>query len=135
MWTRNSAALTSGVREDTITIRVQGRPELSAVIVDRFEVVEGMTLEDAALQVLGLDRLEAGQTRFLDWFGNRDGTFNLGDVLRWLDHCAAGPAGSGCPAGASSAGTAEGGSAGSGSDRAGAGRGAGAAAGRVGREP
>ncbi len=135
VWTRNSAALTSGVREDTITIRVQGRPELSGVIVDRFEVVEGMTLEDAALQVLGLDRLEAGQTRFLDWFGNRDGAFNLGDVLRWLDHCATGPGGSGCPAGASSAGTAEGGSAGSGSDGAVAGRGAGAAEGRVGREP
>ncbi len=99
VWTRSSAALGAGVHEDSIVVRVQGHPELAGAIVDRFEVVEGMTVEDAALQVLGLDRLEAGQARFLDWFGNRDGTFNVGDVLRWLDHCAAGPAGSGCPAG------------------------------------
>ena len=103
VWARASAALAAGVFEDTIAVQVQGRPELSGVIVDRFEVVEGMTVEDAVHQVLGLDRLEAGQTRFLDWFGNRDGTFNAGDVLRWLDYCAEGRAGSGCPAGASSA--------------------------------
>ena len=102
VWTRASAELAAGIYEDTIVVRVQGRPELSGVIVDRFEVVEGMTVEDAALHVLGLDTLNAGQTRFLDWFGNRDGTFNVGDVLRWLDQCAEGRVGSGCPAGASS---------------------------------
>ncbi len=134
VWTRRAAALDAGVREDTIVVRVQGRPELAGVIVDRFEVVNGMTVEDAALQVLGLDRLEAGQTGFLDWFGNRDGTLNAGDVLRWLDHCAAGRPGSGCRPGASSAGVA-GGGAGTGGDRAVAGGSAGAVEGRVGREP
>ena len=101
VWTRDAEALAAGVHRDTIAVRVEGRPELAGMIVDRFEVVEGMTVEDAALQVLGLDTLEAGQTRFLDWFGNRDGTFNAGDVLRWLDHCRNAPAGSGCPVGAS----------------------------------
>ena len=103
VWTRTSASLPAGVHEDTITIRVQGRPGLTGVIVDRFDVVEGMTVEDAALHMLDVDRLEAAQARFLDWFGNRDGTLNAGDVLRWLDHCASGGAGSGCPPGASGA--------------------------------
>ena len=135
VWTRNAAALDAGVHEDTIVMRVLGRPELSGVIVDRFEVVEGMTVEDAALQVLGLDALGAGQARFLDWFGNRDGTLNAGDVLRWLDHCAAGQAGSGCGPGAGSAGAVAGGSEGMDRGGAAAGGSAGAAVGRVGREP
>lgn len=135
VWTRSSAALGAGVREDTIIVRVQGSPELSGVIVDRFEVVESMTVEDAALQVLGLDRLEAGQTRFLDWFGNGDGAFNAGDVLRWLDHCTVGPAGSGCPAGAGRAGMGDGGDTGTAGGRPAAGGRAAAAGDRVGRKP
>ena len=134
VWTRASAALEAGVHEDTITVRVQGRPEISGLIADRFEVVEGMTVRDAAHHVLGLDRLEAGQVRFLDWFGNRDGTFNAGDVLRWLDYCASG--GSGCPAGTDRVGRA-GDGAGVVGDPADAavGSGTGAAGDRVGREP
>ena len=96
VWTRTSASLAAGVHVDTITVRVEGRPGLLGVIVDRFEVVDGMTAEDAAVHVLGVERLVAGQEGFLDWFGNRDGTLNAGDVLKWLDHCATGRAGSGC---------------------------------------
>ena len=105
VWTRASGALAAGLYVDTITVQVEGRPGRSGMIVNQFNAVEGMRVEDAALHLLGVERLEAVQARFLDWFGNRDGTFNAGDVLRWLDHCAAGQAGSGCPPGGRSADT------------------------------
>lgn len=72
------------------------------MIVDRLEVVEAIEVEDAVYHLLGEDRLGAGQAGLLDWFGNRDGTLNTGDVLRWLDHCGAGEPGSGCGSGSSS---------------------------------
>ena len=96
VWRRNTRGLAMGVYEDTITVRVDGHPDLVGVIVDRFEIVAPISVDDAAHQLLGEDRLVSGQVLLLDWFGNRDGTFNAGDVLRWLDHCAAGGTGSGC---------------------------------------
>ena len=102
VWKRDADGLEVGVYEDTITIRVRGHPGLVGLIVDRFEVVDPVEVEDAALHLLGDDRLSAGQIGLLDWFGNRDGTLNAGDVLRWLDHCAAGEPGSGCGAGSGS---------------------------------
>ena len=99
VWRRDTEGLEAGVYEDTITILVRGLPELKGLIVDRVEVVEAIGVEDAVFHLLGVDRLAAGQVRFLDWFGNRDGTLNAGDVLRWLDHCGAGEADSGCASG------------------------------------
>ena len=96
VWRRSAESLDAGVYEDTITVRVQERPELSGLILDRFEVVEQIGVEQAAHHLLGLEFLVPGQAAFLDWFGNRDGDFNAGDVLRWLDHCATGGSGSGC---------------------------------------
>ncbi|MDE2806334.1 MAG: hypothetical protein OXN18_14430 [Gemmatimonadota bacterium] len=96
VWSRSSEALDPGMHEDTIVIRVPGRPYLVGLIVDRLEVVAPLTVEEAAHHLLGEERLQPGQERFLDWFGNHDGTLNAGDVLRWLDHCAAGGEGSGC---------------------------------------
>ncbi len=95
VWTRSSHSLDPGVYADTITIRVDGRPDLVGLIVDRFEVVAPMTVEEAAHHMLGLERLDPAQEDFLDWFGNRDGVLNAGDVLKWLDYCVAGD-GSGC---------------------------------------
>ena len=96
VWSRSSESLDPGTFEDTIMIRVPGRSYLLGMIVDRFEVVAPMTVEGAAQHLLGDEQLQPEQERFLDWFGNRDGTFNAGDVLRWLDHCAAGGEESGC---------------------------------------
>ena len=89
VWRRDAEGLAVGVYEDTIRVRVADHPELVGVIVDRFEIVAPIAAEDAALHMLGEDRLGAGQALLLDWFGNRDGTLNAGDVLKWLDHCAA----------------------------------------------
>ena len=102
VWRRNTGGLAMGAYEDTITVRVDGHPGLVGVIVDRFEIVAPISVDDAAHQLLGEDRLVPGQVLLLDWFGNRDGTFNAGDVLKWLDHCAAGGSGSGCAAGSGS---------------------------------
>ncbi len=99
VWRRDTEGLDPGVYADTITVRVEGHPELMGVIVDRFEIVEAIAVDDAAYHLLGEDRLVPGQLLLLDWFGNRDGTFNAGDVLKWLDHCAAGGSGSGCASG------------------------------------
>ena len=99
VWRRHTEGLGPGVYEDTITVRVQDHPDLVGVIVDRFEIVEAIAVDDAAYHLLGEDRLVPGQVLLLDWFGNRDGTFNAGDVLKWLDHCAAGGSSSGCATG------------------------------------
>ena len=96
VWTRSSESLDPGVYEDTITIRVDGRPDLMGLIVDRFEVVPPLSVEEAAHHLLGLELLTPGQESFLDWFGNHDEVLNAGDVLRWLDHCGAAGEGSGC---------------------------------------
>lgn len=98
-WRRNAGGLAAGVYEATITVRVDGHPDLVGVIADRFEIVAPIAVEDAAHHLLGDDRLAPGQVLLLDWFGNRDGALNAGDVLRWLDHCRGGGGGSGCAPG------------------------------------
>ena len=98
VWSRSAESLAPRVYEDSITVRVINHPDLSGLIVDRFEVVEPIGVEAAAHHLLGSEQLVPVQTRLLDWFGNRDGVFNAGDVLRWLDHCATGNAASGCAA-------------------------------------
>ena len=103
VWRRDARDLAVGTHEDTITIRVKDHPDLVGLIVDRVRVVETIGVEDAALHLLGEERLDSGQVDLLDWFGNRDGTLNSGDVLRWIDHCAAGGAGTGCDPGGDAA--------------------------------
>ena len=95
-WSRSAETLAAGVHEDTITIGVANHPELRGLIVDRFDVQQAIAVEAAAHHLLGAEGLASGQTRFLDWLGNKDGEFNAGDVLRWLDHCADSGTGGGC---------------------------------------
>ncbi len=97
-WSRSAVGLQPGVYEATVVVGVEGRPELRGLIVDRFHVADPVAVEAAAHHLLGVERLAAGQTDFLDWFGNRDGEFNAGDVLRWLDHCSANETAGGCAA-------------------------------------
>ena len=98
VWSRSAAALDAGIYDDTITVRVEAHPDLHGLIVDRFDVQESFGVEEAAHHLIGLESLVTGQTGFLDWLGNKDGEFNAGDVLRWLDHCAAAEAVAGCAA-------------------------------------
>ena len=96
VWRRNAEELEAGVYEGEITIKVRGYPELVGTITDSLEVVEETAVEDAARHLMGESRLGSGQLEFLDWFGNGDGSFNLGDVLRWIDHCGGGGDDIGC---------------------------------------
>ncbi len=99
VWNRSAAALEAGIHEDTIRIGVRDHPHLHGLIVDRFDVQDPIGVDAAALQLLGQEHLADAQVRFLEWFGNQDGKFNAGDVLRWLHHCAApdaGGTGGGC---------------------------------------
>lgn len=109
VWSRSAESLEPGLHEDTITVTAAGRPALRGIIVDRFEVLEPISAEDAVHHLLGLERLLPGQPDFLDWLGNRDDVFNAGDVLKWLDHCRTAGARSGCrpvaPSAAQSAGS------------------------------
>lgn len=98
VWSRSAESLAPGIYEDSITVRVVNHPDVKGLIVDRFEVVEPIGVDAAAHHLLGSGQLVPAQTRLLDWFGNGDGVFNAGDVLRWLDHCASGIAASGCAA-------------------------------------
>ncbi len=95
-WSRSAETLAAGVHEDTIVVGVASHPNLRGLIVDRFDVQQAIAVETAARRLLGEESLLSGQTQFLDWLGNRDGEFNAGDVLRWLDHCADPAAGGGC---------------------------------------
>jgi len=92
VWSRSSRLLAPGVYEDTITIAVEGNQDVTGSIVDRFEVAGRMSVEDVALDYLGVARLTPAQVRFLIWFGNENTLFDIGDVLRWFDHCKVHPA-------------------------------------------
>ena len=87
VWTRSARSLPPGIYEDTIRIGVVGHPDLSGLIADRFEVVGPMSVEDVALHYLGLELLGPRQVELLKRFGNGNDRFDLGDVLRWFDHC------------------------------------------------
>ena len=56
-------------------------------------LVEDVTPEAAAL--LGEDPLSSAQLEALDRLGNRNGSYDLGDVLSWADRCRRGEAGCG----------------------------------------
>ena len=63
-------------------------------MIDTLRVAAQIALSDAAQHLLVGGLLSALQEAFLDASGNADGTYNLGDVLAWLDHCnSATPAG------------------------------------------
>ena len=87
VWHRSSRSLAPGIHEDTITLTVVGRPDVTGLIVGRFEVVGSMSSEEVALHYLGVQRLTPPQVRFLIRFGNQNPGFDVGDVLRWFDHC------------------------------------------------
>ena len=86
-WVRTAANLTAGTHLDTITVTSEGATGSPASIVVTLELSEPVALEDAANHLVLGTGLSAFQSAFLDSVGNQDGTFNLGDVLAWLDRC------------------------------------------------
>ncbi|MXX35488.1 MAG: hypothetical protein F4Z50_12110, partial [Gemmatimonadetes bacterium] len=56
------------------------------------DLVRGVTVEAAAAALLGADGLTSGQLDALDWLGNGNGRYDLGDMLSWRDRCRRGEA-------------------------------------------
>ncbi|MBK7595126.1 MAG: S8 family serine peptidase [Gemmatimonadetes bacterium] len=86
-WERRSAASNAGLYVDTVRVQLVGSAGLEATFVDSLEVV---TVEVPAVG-LAVDELVRGgqlnndQRLLFDSEGNRNGYFDLGDFLAWVD--------------------------------------------------
>jgi hypothetical protein len=86
-WARDASQLTPGVWIDTITVSAPGAGVSDQIVVDTLVVVPGFSLDDAANELFFGSVLSPLQLAFLEALGNDDGTYNLGDVLAWVDWC------------------------------------------------
>jgi photosystem II stability/assembly factor-like uncharacterized protein len=81
-WTRSAANLRDGIFIDTITVRA-GAARLS--VIDTLFVSAPTVAQECAINhIFGMSCLDASQVRWLDLAGNRDGQYNLGDLLAFL---------------------------------------------------
>jgi subtilisin len=86
-WERRSASSSAGLYVDSVRVQLVGSPGLEAVFVDTLEVVS-VELPAVGLAVDELVRggqLNNDQRMLLDSDGNRNGYFDLGDFLAWVD--------------------------------------------------
>jgi spore coat protein U-like protein len=87
VWERRSAGTSPGFYIDTVQVRMAGALDLEAIFVDTLEVVD-VVLPDAGVAVDELVRgglMSEDQRLLLDRDGNRNGLFDLGDFLAWVD--------------------------------------------------
>ena len=59
---------------------------------DALAVLDGVTPEAAAAALVGEAALSEAQLDALDRLGNRNGRYDLGDLLSWRDRCRSGEA-------------------------------------------
>ena len=71
------------------------------VAEDDLAVVEGLTPDEAAAALFGERSLGEAELAALDRLGNRNGSFDLGDALSWIDRCRRGDADCGGTSGGS----------------------------------
>lgn len=86
-WSRDASQLGEGIYIDTITVTAPGSGVSPLTVVDTLVVVPAIALSDAADELFVGGLLSPLQIAFLDALGNDDGTYNLGDVLAWVDWC------------------------------------------------
>ncbi len=87
VWERLSTTLPPGLHIDSIEIRLQRDPSVRSVFVDTLEVV-AVPAPEAAVAVDELFRagsLSDDQRTVMDRDGNRSGSYDLGDLLAWID--------------------------------------------------
>jgi hypothetical protein len=90
-WTKTASNLRDGIFIDTITVSAPGTTPIR--IVDTLTVIAPPTTRTCVVNhLLGAPCLDATQLKWLDLAGNRDGAFNLGDLLSYLARPPAGPA-------------------------------------------
>jgi len=86
-WSVSAAGLPTGVYVDTIAISVDGSTMAPAAVVDSLRIFDlSVDLGCAVGHFLGGTCLPADNARFLDEAGNHNGTYDLGDLLKYLDH-------------------------------------------------
>jgi hypothetical protein len=81
-WTRSAANLRDGIFVDTITVSA-GQARLQALDT-LFVSAPVVASQCAADHIFGNACLDAAQLRWLDLAGNRDGQYNLGDLIAFL---------------------------------------------------
>jgi hypothetical protein len=85
-WAKNPVGLAAGRYIDTITVVASGVQGSPLRIVDTLTVYEPVVAADcAAKDLLGTSCLDGVAKRYLDAIGNKDSTFNLGDLLALLE--------------------------------------------------
>lgn len=84
-WTRDATGLVPGTYVDSIVVVTTGALGSPAMVVDTLRVLAPPSVEDAAAELLGVPRLTAFQKQYLDQEGNADASYNLGDLLAFLD--------------------------------------------------
>jgi hypothetical protein len=95
VWSRDATGLAPGVWIDTITVSVSGAGVSDQIVVDTLVVATAFSLTEAADELFFGGVLNPLQKAFLEALGNDDGTYNVGDVLAWVDWCNRGASG-GC---------------------------------------
>jgi len=66
--------------------------DLSALEDEALAAADGLTPDDATRALFGEATLSAAQRAALDRLGNRNGSYDLGDVLSWIERCRRGEA-------------------------------------------
>ena len=87
VWSRDASQLVEGIYIDTITVTASGSGVSPTTLVDTLVVAPAIALSNAADELFVGGVLSPLQITFLDALGNDDGTYNLGDVLAWVDWC------------------------------------------------
>ncbi len=84
-WMRNPRGLPEGTFVDTITVTTAGAVGSPIQNVDTLRMLPPpITVDEAAAALLAQDAVTAEQRDYLDARGNRDGVYNLGDLLAYL---------------------------------------------------
>ena len=79
-----------GGQTATVVVRVRDTGAGSAGDAERASAamhLDGVTPEAAAAALLGEGNLSPVQLDALDHLGNRNGSYDLGDLLSWVEHC------------------------------------------------
>ncbi len=86
-WSRSLGGLAGGMHVDSIVVRLVADPGFLAVFIDSVEVVN-VTSPDprqAASALFQGSGLTSDQLAILDAAGNKNGRYDLGDFLAWVD--------------------------------------------------
>ncbi|MDZ4389010.1 MAG: hypothetical protein U0974_04705, partial [Gemmatimonadales bacterium] len=87
VWTRDVSQLPAGQHVDSVVVSLQGNPVMRGVYTDTVVVVvvADPSPTNAVDELVRGNRLTGDQRDFFDATGNRNGRFDLGDFLAWVD--------------------------------------------------